>query len=699
MTYSHMSMKSIHMEGSPEDAETGPPAAGLVHVEAALLPGGNGTASRSAPGVSELGDVRPEHEHVVGGQAAVLLEMSSSAVQVTGGALAGGTEGSGAVMRKQNTTASRLGTPLSLPSPPQASIEPAAAQPSPSSEAAGASRLLVTASVERKVDGVHVPGAANHSVATASSASHAAEGAQASHGAAALVGQGSGGDVAVAGGAVAGAVQARGAGKSTQILREEIAIDLPRSITASGVGVGGSGSAASPHSNSKGNSSYSSIMVSGLGDNSGHSSGSLRGGSASALAADRHESGEQAATAQPSAASVAANTPEQPASSASPRAPELLARESALFTGAPELAATAEGLPDIRDATPPRSAGVVAVRSAVSSHRLAAWLLILGVSILLFGNACFAAGLCISSALWRRSKVGAMRKYVERLPVSRSAELSQRLPAAGGYDCAFSRPVSTKALVRIEVRVLRPSTGSQLTAPLTKRTCVLYSSAVSRQLHDGVHPVPIAFSFACVNFSVQLVDAPEMIIELKGSDVSLFDMYDGRWVEQKSFERIPDDWQDFISSHRTSPHLSSTLRSDSATLEFQECTLCVGALVSVVGELHRNANGTLSMRPWTGGTEASSPKARSPPRESWRTSWEDWSCEDSSNIVDSAHEDSSPKSQSEAEASEEPSVRFEKVMVSDHPELRSISSLCPWSMGQARALFERASTMLSKQLT
>mmetsp|Transcript_62378 Transcript_62378/g.203545 ORF Transcript_62378/g.203545 Transcript_62378/m.203545 type:complete len:825 (-) Transcript_62378:597-3071(-) len=239
-------------------------------------------------------------------------------------------------------------------------------------------------------------------------------------------------------------------------------------------------------------------------------------------------------------------------------------------------------------------------------NRFAFCLLVVVATVSIFGNACFAAGMCLSSALWRRNKLGAMRRQVENLPVCRTSEIEQRLPASGGYDCMFSKPLSSKMLLRLEAYVQRPTGGSQLTAPLTKKTCVLYSSAVSRQLHDGMSPVPVAFSFASVNFTVALVDSPKTLIQVKGTDVSLFDMRQGRHVERRSFNSVPDDWQDFISSHRTSPHLSATLRSDGATLEFQECTLCVGALVTLVGELHRDANGVLSMRPWLGKSDEGS---------------------------------------------------------------------------------------------
>lgn len=315
-------------------------------------------------------------------------------------------------------------------------------------------------------------------------------------------------------------------------------------------------------------------------------------------------------------------------------------------------------------------------------NRFAVCLLVVIAVVSIFGNACFAAGMCLSTALWKRNKLSPMRRRVESLPVCTLSEIDKLVPSAGGYDCTFSKPLSSKMLLRLEARVQRPTGGSQLMAPLTKKTCVLYSSAVSRKLHDGMTPVPVAFSFASVNFTVSLLDAPHIAIEVKGADVTLFDMREGRHVERRSFNRVPDDWQDFISSHRTSPHLSSTLRLDDAVLEFQECTLCVGAVVTMVGELHRNANGVLSLRPWSGQDQAARP---GPPRERWRTSWEDWSCVSASavahdaanaladNYVGSTEEaatDSAGDLENASDSTEsEVDIPLEKVLMSDNPEL------------------------------
>eukprot|EP00913_Durusdinium_trenchii_P011711 g10998.t2 len=102
----------------------------------------------------------------------------------------------------------------------------------------------------------------------------------------------------------------------------------------------------------------------------------------------------------------------------------------------------------------------------------------------------------------------------------------------------------SKQLLRLEVRVEGPELGSAaLRAPLTGRSCVLHSAAVSKQLHDGMPAVPVAFSASSVDFTVTLVDDKETCIHIKGEDVSLFDTVNGKCIERTTFDAAPDSWQ------------------------------------------------------------------------------------------------------------------------------------------------------------
>ena len=58
-------------------------------------------------------------------------------------------------------------------------------------------------------------------------------------------------------------------------------------------------------------------------------------------------------------------------------------------------------------------------------------------------------------------------------------------------------------------------------------------------------------SFASLEFSIRPFRGRG--IHIKGSDVSLFDMVNGKCIEQTAFDAAPDSWQDFVVTHRAAP--------------------------------------------------------------------------------------------------------------------------------------------------
>jgi hypothetical protein len=282
--------------------------------------------------------------------------------------------------------------------------------------------------------------------------------------------------------------------------------------------------------------------------------------------------------------------------------------------------------------------------------------------------ACLGAGF-VASFIWqRRLDKPTARSQVEELQICSASEVERRLPVCGGYDCTFSKPLSSCQLLRIEARVEGPvAGGTALTAPLTGQTCVLYSVAVSRKLHYDIDPAPVAFASDSIDFVISLKDSPQVRINLLTEDVSLFDMKRGRQVQRRSFSTAPDKWQDFILTHRagTEWQTSSQLRSDSSSLEFQECALLCGTLATFVGELHRGADGMLSLRPLQLDGPAGDISGAGLVRtrstglsERWRTSWE---C-DGSEASNVASQPPSPRENNV-------DTRFNKVMASDDPAL------------------------------
>merc|ERR1719253_2328214 len=74
---------------------------------------------------------------------------------------------------------------------------------------------------------------------------------------------------------------------------------------------------------------------------------------------------------------------------------------------------------------------------------------------------------------------------------------------AGGYDCSLPRPLSCCQVLRLQATVLQPP-NSDMLSPLALQMCVLYQVTVSRRLHAGMPPVPVAFSSMSSSFQVAI---------------------------------------------------------------------------------------------------------------------------------------------------------------------------------------------------
>jgi len=141
-------------------------------------------------------------------------------------------------------------------------------------------------------------------------------------------------------------------------------------------------------------------------------------------------------------------------------------------------------------------------------------------------SAAFLGVLCLALACWASSYwsvKGSLpkgpRQHVEAMARCGQEEVERHLKksAAQGYDCA-PRPVSTGMAVRLEGTIEMEGTAA-LAAPLTGQSCVLYSAAVARKLHDGMHPVPVAFATASDSFQLAVRGSPEIRVQMRGEDL------------------------------------------------------------------------------------------------------------------------------------------------------------------------------------
>merc|ERR1719491_1588903 len=224
-------------------------------------------------------------------------------------------------------------------------------------------------------------------------------------------------------------------------------------------------------------------------------------------------------------------------------------------------------------------------------------------------------------SVYRYSEENSLREYVEGMKRSPGLEVVDKLIAGSLYDCAIMRPLTSRQLIRLEARVEEAASGFCLWTPLTQQACVRFTATTSRQMNGSDHAVPMSYHNASIDFVISLLDAPHVRIELEGSDLSTFDMSTGRMAAKRTFDSAARHWQEFAMTYQIGgkPQPAARFRSENAVLEFQETSIVIGTSITVIGELQRNAVGTLLLRPML---EDNSESPEPMKNEPWRTSWE-----------------------------------------------------------------------------
>eukprot|EP00932_Pfiesteria_piscicida_P004142 SRR837773.14046.p1 GENE.SRR837773.14046~~SRR837773.14046.p1 ORF type:complete len:590 (+),score=54.22 SRR837773.14046:97-1866(+) len=200
-----------------------------------------------------------------------------------------------------------------------------------------------------------------------------------------------------------------------------------------------------------------------------------------------------------------------------------------------------------------------------------------------------------------------LSSWVQSLPVTTTADVD-RAALCGFYDNAGSRtlPCSAARLVRLHGVVHGPLDTTPLRAPLSGQECVMYSASASRHTPSGIQGVACARAAGAVNFAVKMQDCERTIlVAVAAHEVLLQEMFWGRFSAVRTVDQAPPEWQAFLDEHQVD-HLSASGGCSSGGTElgayqFVEQALLIGTKVNLVGELHRNPSGALSLRPIRGG--------------------------------------------------------------------------------------------------
>lgn len=240
-------------------------------------------------------------------------------------------------------------------------------------------------------------------------------------------------------------------------------------------------------------------------------------------------------------------------------------------------------------------------------------LLLFAVGVGKLGTWCFN--------VYRCSEESSLRAHVENMRRSPGLEVVDQLIEGGVYDCAIMRPLSSRQLIRLEARVEEAASGFCLFTPLTQQACVRFNSTVSGHVNGTSPPVPMSHHSASIDFIITLLDAPHVRIEIEGKDLSTFDMSAGRLTAKRTFDSAARHWQEFAMTYQIGGKAqpAARFRSENAVLEFQETAIGLGTSITIIGELQRNAFGTLLLRPAIQDADENVPPQNN---EAWRTSWE-----------------------------------------------------------------------------
>jgi len=174
------------------------------------------------------------------------------------------------------------------------------------------------------------------------------------------------------------------------------------------------------------------------------------------------------------------------------------------------------------------------------------------------------------------------------VPKLSALEVQQLLPAFSGYDCALSKPKSLGRPFRLRARIYGPAAEVEpIVAPFTEEVCVLCSTKVQLQCESGEATVILERSES-VDFLANLEGAPDLQVMVHAKDVK--PCLKSQSV-RSSFESVPKKLKELVE-------IEGGL-SPETPLQIQEDLLRVGDLVTLVGDLHRDAAGRLMIWPST----------------------------------------------------------------------------------------------------
>lgn len=195
----------------------------------------------------------------------------------------------------------------------------------------------------------------------------------------------------------------------------------------------------------------------------------------------------------------------------------------------------------------------------------------------------------------RKDPATEMLDQISELPLASAEKIDTLLLSGGaGYDCNLPKPRKIGKAHRLRARIHGPVNDSDsLVAPVTQEACVLYHATARKRLAEQAETTEGSVVGTCrgsIDFVANLEHFPDVTFTVRGDEVDMFSMHSGSSKKCSTLREA------------SSMRLSMVSCQEGAALEdeefvFEEWALRIGEVVTLVGDLHCDALGALSLWP------------------------------------------------------------------------------------------------------
>eukprot|EP00930_Biecheleria_cincta_P096630 TRINITY_DN88449_c0_g1_i1.p1 TRINITY_DN88449_c0_g1~~TRINITY_DN88449_c0_g1_i1.p1 ORF type:complete len:426 (-),score=65.82 TRINITY_DN88449_c0_g1_i1:233-1510(-) len=199
----------------------------------------------------------------------------------------------------------------------------------------------------------------------------------------------------------------------------------------------------------------------------------------------------------------------------------------------------------------------------------------------------------------QKCKLSGVLEQIAEVPMARAEDIETLLPTRdSAYDCTLSKPKQMGQALRFRARIYGPVRSSDsLVGPVTQEPCVLYQATARRTTEAGGDGSVIGKRCESIDFIAKVENYPDLALTIRGEEVQMLAMESGYCKKAMTLSAASSSCLAIV------PH-GERMLPDDAEIDFEESALRIGEVVTFVGDLHRDAFGSLLLwpAPWTSGS-------------------------------------------------------------------------------------------------